>query len=173
MELHKAIIDRDEKLALELVDEAKDLDLINEAEGLDFFFHATNYTPLMSCCAYGMAKVANKLISKVNINLQNKFGFTALHYSCIDVGIYFPKYEDIAISLIDGGADLYLTDRSFRNCLDVIYHNKATKVIDHLQYICRKSFYESINDSETIVGNSFLNPIADLHVLDIFVEYCF
>lgn len=179
MELINAIERQDEELALELInliqqqDEKLALELIDKTTALNIIYGSVS--PLMACCVTGMKNIATKLMSKenININLQNKeHGYTALHFSCIENDVW-PKYEDIAILLIDNGADLYLTDRDQKDSLYFIYKNNATKVMEHLQFTNRRLFYESINECGTIVCKSFSNPIADLHVVDIIVEYSF
>lgn len=126
-------------------------------------------------CGYGLKKIFDILIKDKNININgyNNAGETALILACIE-GPFVPKYEDIAIMLIDHGADLYFSCSSHsKNAVEIMYQDKATKVLEHLQYIIRKSLYESTNEYKTIMSKSFTNPIADLNIFDIIATYCF
>lgn len=129
-------------------------------------------TALMYLTGRGMARTKMSLIDKIisqspNLDLQNEDSNTALMFACFIYG----GNEEIAIKLIDAGADLELFNHKKYTAIDYMHKYKLTKVLDHIMTIKRIKILEAINDVDHLMYQCFCNQISDLNVVDIIV--CF
>lgn len=90
------------------------------------------FTPLLKACASLSYESALLLISQDNIklNIRDKIGNTALHYVLED-----NKY-DVAIKMIQKGADITIQNNNKKACMDLINDNNVKELIT--SYISKK-----------------------------------
>lgn len=127
------------------------------------------WTALMFCC-WGIDVKTNEKIAlaimetdKANVNLQSNEGDTALIMACEN------KMETIAVNLINYGADLFIKNSDGKTAVDFIYEKNLQQVIERLKIINSRLILGLIN-SDGIIGDSFRDPIAELHVVGIIVD---
>ena len=77
-------------------------------------------------------------------------------------------------------SELEKIDHNNQTLIDCIYDLKSEKVNNHLQIYLNKlkllyqnQILESIDDWQTVIAKSFLNPIADLNIIDIQVDFIY
>ena len=56
--------------------------------------------------------------------------------------------------------------------IDLVYeHKEAKTIVNHLKLLYRNSMLESIETQNTIINESFKNPICDLNIIDIVIDF--
>lgn len=92
--------------------------------GADFTTPRRGITPLMNASDHGLANLVNVLISnaRVNVNLEDRFGKTALLYACIGA------HDAIAVALINAGARTDINNNG-ESVLDICTRNNMPLTI--------------------------------------------
>lgn len=146
-------------VALKLIEKGADVNFINNDHSTALIWSAYN----------NMHNVTNALIEEsAELDVFDLDDDNALMISCGDNGIIS---SDIAIKLLDYGADFNIKNSRGTTAANLIELNKITKVKDHLRFLHLKNILESINLQNQIISGCFSNPVADLNLIDIVVDY--
>lgn len=144
-------------IAMKLIDAGANVNLIDVCTGEN---------ALLIACDNKMTDVSLRLLDLTNdLNWRNYQGVNALMKAA------YVNHEPVFIKLVDKGIDFYQANNFSLTALFYLYKFKHTRLIKYLQFSYKKSILELLTKYKTPIVKSFLNPIADLNVLDILCEY--
>lgn len=124
-------------------------------------------TPLILAARRNEETTQILIDAKADVNLQNKFGDTALLNACKNYS------ENIAIKLIDAGADVDFKNENNEIAIAYINDFNLTKVLLHLKSITNEKILEQIQNQKSIISNCFQDPIADFNVVDMIFNFIY
>ena len=126
---------------------------------------------LMLACLTKMEAVGLVLVDKVSLTHRDKGGWSALVYAC------HYRMQDVAIKIIDK-----LSENNNLNTLDIAtvknrtymyyaYKNNLKKVIARVGLLYNEILLKLIDNRRTLIGKSFMNKYAELHLVDLIHDY--
>mmetsp|Transcript_6106 Transcript_6106/g.9124 ORF Transcript_6106/g.9124 Transcript_6106/m.9124 type:complete len:224 (-) Transcript_6106:1472-2143(-) len=84
-------------------------------------------SPLHIACRYGNLDIVKLLTKSCNINCQDQFGFTSLHYAVVS------HKRDVVMYLLSMGASTIIESKAGSTPLDLAEKLKFTEIIDALR----------------------------------------
>lgn len=122
-------------------------------------------------------EAVNKLIDyKAEVYHEGCFNnFTPLRFLCLTRPEDEEKHFKTIIRLLDETnlIELENKDQSNRTIMYYIYRFRSPNVLNYLKSLYRNSVLESIADGGTIIGNCCVNPICDLNIVDILIDFVY
>ena len=99
--------------------------------------HLRSVQSLLSC-----RSIADKMDRRVNVNAQDIFGNTALHYACLCANSW-EDYEDLNLGelLFDFGCDINVENNDGLTPLSFLYFNYFPESVDYTQFLTRPRKY--------------------------------
>ena len=128
------------------------------------------WAPLTYACNNGKENIISLMVEKgVEVNAKNQHDNSIpITWACKSC------WQEATIIMIEQGADLNIKETlyPFMTPFDHIIQNKSNmkKVIEYINFATKSKLLETINQ-ESIISKSFINPIADLNVIDIIEAY--
>lgn len=153
MDLLRAVISNDEKSALEIIEQLEDVNIKFDDQPI-----------LNEAIKNDVPNVVHKLLDKKAIvNATNFWKASPIWYATNH------NMEEIAIRLIDLGADINQPTVFGSTALGNTIAKKLTKVLDHLTVVYRNSILDILNDKTNVIAKCFDN--GDLNLIDIINDY--